>query len=205
MAMKHDDRETVERKVSSLSDDTLAPLSRTAGSAGRRGKNKRERALPGKRRFSWRGLAVDLVLLLLIAGVGVGLWYGYGAVKEMYAPAWETRQVEFCVEIRNLDYDRADQLLPALSGHDIWYSSAADGDRLGTVSDVRAVPSVTEDGRETMTLYLTVSTQAEYRKGQGYYVGTTRLLAGESGEFRAEGLAAEGTLVSLQDLSEVTA
>ena len=54
-----------------------------------------------------------------------------------------------------------------------------------------------------MALYLTVTAEAKYREGQGYYVGSTRLLAGENGVFRTEGLITEGVIVSLQDLTEV--
>ncbi|MBQ9780446.1 MAG: hypothetical protein IJW00_11135 [Clostridia bacterium] len=201
------DREPADKKASSLSGDTLTPLSRTSGKAGKRGKKEKskDRIFKGNRRTGIRGVVVDLVILLLLAGVGVGLWFGYTAVKDLYAPVWQSRNVEFCVEIKNIDYDRADQLLPALSGHDLWSSADVSGDRLGIVTDVRAVPVITEDGRETMTLYLTVRTEARYRKGEGYYADSTRLLAGESSIFRAEGLIAEGTVVSLKDLTEVDA
>ncbi len=200
------DKDPSERKASSLGSDQLPTLSRTAGTSGKRGREKqKDRTLHRATRPSPKGLVVDLVLFLLLVAMGVGVWFGYGAVKSLYAPDWTLRQVEFSVEIRNLDYDRADQLLPTLSDNALWYSSSVDGDKLGTVSDVRAVPSITEDGRETMTLYLTVRTEARYRKGEGYYVGTTRLLAGESGSFRAEGLAAEGMIISLKDVTEVTA
>jgi len=204
MAMKHDDRDLTERKVSSLSDDTLTPLSHTS-SGLRKQKGKKEKSLPGRRRFSGRGLVVDLALLLLLVGLGVGIWFGYGAVKEGYAPTWETRDVEFCVEIRDLDYDLANELLASLPNHGLWHTAAADGDYLGSVREVRAVLGVTEEGREIMTLYLTVYTQANYRKGEGYYVGKTRLLAGEMSMFRAEGMIAEGMLVSVKDLSEEAA
>lgn len=198
------DRDPTEKKASSLSDDGLTPLSRTVGTTGKRGKEKqKDRTLKKTKPFSLRGLIVDAVLLVLIVGVGVGVWFGYRAAKEAYAPERQERQVEFSVEIKNIDYDRADQLLPSLAEHDLWYSAHVGGDRLGTVTDVRAVPTVTEDGRETMTLYLTVQTTASYRKGDGYYVGTTRLLAGETGVFRAEGMTAEGMVVSLKDLTEV--
>ena len=199
------EKDPSEKKASSLSGDALTPLSRTAGTALKRGKDKsKDRTLKRKKPFSVRGLVVDLILLVILAGLCVGGVWGYRAVKELYAPTWDTRTVEFCVEIKNIDYDRADQLLPTLSDRGLWYSADVDGDLLGTVNDVRIVPSVTEDGRETMTLYLTVKTTAGYRKGEGYYIGTTRILAGEEGVFRAEGLIAEGKVVSLKDVSEVT-
>ncbi len=197
------DRDPTEKKASSLSDDGLTPLSRTVSVSGKRGKEKqKDQSLKKGKTLSLRGLIVDLVLLLVLVGVVVGGWLGYRAVKSAYAPDWQSRQVSFSVEIKNIDYDRADQLLPSLAGHDLWYSAHVSGDRLGVVKDVRAVPSVTEDGRETMTLYLTVETTVAYRAGVGYYVGTTRILAGETGVFRAQGMTAEGMVVSLTDLTE---
>lgn len=200
------DKDPSEKKASSLLGDALTPMSRTTGAAVKKGKDRpKDRTLKRRESFSLRGLAVDLILLLVLVGLCAGGVFGYRAVKELYAPTWETRTVEFCVEIKNIDYDRADQLLPALSDRGLWYSADVDGDLLGTVHDVRIVSSVTEDGREVMTLYLAVKTQADYRKGEGYYVGSTRLLAGETGVFRAEGLIAEGKVVSLKDVTEVAA
>ena len=206
MAMKHDDRALAERKVSSLPGDTLSPLSRTTGGTGKRKKDKKEKALPSRKgHFPWRSLVVDLLLLVILVSAGLGAWFGYRAAKAAYAPTWEVRDVEFCVEISNIDYDRSENLLPALKGHGLWFTAEVDGQYLGTVSGVDVVPTLTEDGKEVMTLYLTVKTQANYRKGQGYFVGNTRLLAGETEVFRAEGIVAEGTIVSLTDAKEVQA
>lgn len=203
MSINHENRDPYEGKASSLSSDTLPKLARLSGAQGK--KNKESVTAKSKKRgLFWRGFAVDMVLILLIVGVGVGVWMGYRAVKNAYEPAWETRWVEYSVEIRNIDYDRADQLLPALSDHGLWRGNQADGDYLGEVRDVRALPSVTEDGRETMTLYLTVAAETKYLRGEGYFMGDTRLLAGISGIFRAEGLLAEGTIVSLREMAEVT-
>ena len=74
---------------------------------------------------------------------------------------------------------------------------------LGQISQLDSVPYTNEDGEGVLALYLTVTAEAKYREGQGYYVGSTRLLAGENGVFRTEGLITEGAIVSLQDLTEV--
>ncbi len=203
MAMNHEKREPAERKASSLPSDTLPRMARLSGSQGNKSRDKMSGKY-GKRGLFWRGVVVDAILLLLLIGVGVGVWMGYRAIKAAYEPVWEQRRVEYSVEIRNIDYDRADQLLPALADHGLWRGSDADGDYLGMVSDVRAVPSVTEEGRETMTLYLTVSAEAKYLRDKGYYMGDTRLLAGINEMFRAEGLLAEGTIVSMREIAEVT-
>ena len=203
MAMKHDERELSERKASSLSGDTLTSLSRTSKGSGKSGKDKKEKFLPGKRRFSLRGLLVDLALLLVLCGLGVGIWFGYRAVKNIYAPEWETRQISFVVEITDLGLEETNALRNTLSGSPLWYSSAADGDMLGQISQLDSVPYTTEEGEGVLALYLTVTAEAKYREGQGYYVGSTRLLAGENGVFRTEGLITEGAIVSLQDLTEV--
>lgn len=203
MAMKHDERELSERKASSLSGDTLTSLSRTSKGSGKSGKDKKEKFLPGKRRFSLRGLLVDLALLLVLCGLGVGIWFGYRAVKNIYAPEWETRQISFVVEITDLGLEETNALRNTLSGCPLWYTSVADGDMLGKISQLDSVPYTNEEGEGVLALYLTVNAEAKYREGQGYYVGSTRLLAGENGVFRTEGLITEGAIVSLQDLTEV--
>lgn len=203
MAMKHDERELSERKASSLSGDTLTSLSRTAKASGKSGKDKKEKYLPRKRRFSLRGLLVDLALLLVLCGLGVGIWFGYRSVKNIYAPVWETRQISFVVEISDLGLEETNALRNTLPGCSLWYSSSADGDMLGKISQLDSVPYTNEEGEGVLALYLTVTAEAKYREGQGYYVGSTRLLAGESGVFRTEGLITEGVIVSLQDLTEV--
>ena len=46
---------------------------------------------------------------------------------------------------------------------------------------------------------MTVSVTAQYRNGEGYFVEDVRLLAGERAIYRANGLVAEGTMISLTD------
>ena len=203
MAMKHDDHMLPDRKASSLSGDELTPLARTVNGTGKQGRDKREKLLPGKRRFSLRGLLVDLLLLLILCGLGVGAWFGYRAVKDIYAPEWETRQISFVVEISDLGLEETNELQNTLPGKSIWYSSATDGDLLGKISQLNTELHTNEEGESTLALYLTVTAEAQYREGLGYYVGSTRLLAGEKGVFRTEGVAAEGWIVSLQDVTEV--
>ena len=48
MAINHDKNESPERKISSLSDDSLTPLSRTIGGVGKRGREKQELILKVK-------------------------------------------------------------------------------------------------------------------------------------------------------------
>ncbi len=198
MAVNHE-REGLQ-KASSLDGDALgAPLSRHTENR-RKSKDKQEdRVLTGKGRSVWWGILADVMILLVLAGVGIGVWFGYNAIKEIYAPMWEDREVELCVKITDIDYVRADELLPGLSDHPLWYGDASDSVKLGTVTDVRAVPSTTAEGKEVMTLYLTVSVTAEYRNGDGYFVDDVRLLAGESSIYRANGLVSEGMIVSLTD------
>ncbi len=203
MAMKRDDRELSERKASSLSDDTLTPLSRTVSGTGKPSKDKRERLLPGRRRFSLRGLLVDLLLLLILCGLGVGGWFGYRAAKNIYAPTWETRQISFVVEIMDLELEQTNEMLKTLPGRSVWYSAETTGDLLGRVSHLEPVPYTNADGKGRVALYLTVTADAKYREGEGYYVGSTRLLAGENGTFRTEGMVTEGLIVSLTDQTEV--
>lgn len=198
MAVNHE-KEGLQ-KASSLEGDALGtPLSRRTESRKRSKDKQEDRAPGGKGRSVWLGIFADVLILLVLAGVGIGIWFGYHAIRDIYAPVWEDREIELCVKITDIDYVRADELLPGLSEHPLWYGDTADSVELGNVTDVRAVPSTTAEGKEVMTLYLTVSVTAEYRNSDGYFVGDVRLLAGESSIYRANGLVSEGMILSLTD------
>ena len=158
-------------------------------------------------RKRWVSLVVDLILLVVLAGLIVGGVFAYRAIRELYAPTWETREVVFCVEMTGIDpamvkYGQDGR--PTIAGHALWSSDRDDADCLGTVTDVRTVLVSGEDGRNTLNLYLTVEAKAHYREGKGYRMGATMLLAGMKGSFLAEGLMAEGTVISMHEKSDET-
>ena len=192
----NDERDVRLTKASSLENDALSEIS--SKSDKKTGVRHNADGRSNQKRAFRRGVVADLILLLVLVGLGMGAWLGYHAVRDMYAPVWEERSIELCVRITDIDYERADQLLSGLTDHSLWHTDAVDGTEIGRVTDVRAVPS-TVNGREIMTLYLTVEVTAQYRNSQGYFVGDVRLLAGATDLYRANGLVAEGTVVSLND------
>ncbi|MBE6585053.1 MAG: hypothetical protein E7645_00840 [Ruminococcaceae bacterium] len=201
MANKRDGKEIAENKASSLLGDGLSSLTRNAGAYGKRGKGHKETAVVGKKKFPWKSLIVDVILLVILCGVGVGAFWGYHTVKNMYMPTWQEKEIEFCVEIPDVEKGRANQLLSVLEGKKLWHSGQADGDTLGIISDAGYDPG-SEDN--VINLILTVKTTAEYRKGEGYYINSTRILAGETTELRTEGFVGEGVVLYVRDLSEAS-
>jgi len=192
----NDERQGGVRKASSLEGDQISTPSRES-KTGKRGRDGR---LHGSKKSVWKSILLDMIILIVLAGLCVGIWFGYDAIKGIYAPVFEKREVAFVVEIRGIEYERAEELLHGLTNSDLWYSDDANGVSLGKVTDVRPLPTV-EDGKEMMALRLTVSTVAQYRPGHGYYVGTVRLMAGETALFRAEGMVEEGLIISVRDLT----
>ena len=187
------DRATAHRPTSSEPKDT------GAGASGMGNKRPMSRS-----RIT---LLVDLVLLVLLIGLIVGSVFAYRAIRELYAPTWETRDVVYRVEMTGIDpamvkYGQDGRL--TMVGHPLWSSDRTDADFLGTVTDVRTVLVSGEDGNNTLNLYLTVEASASYREGKGYRMGVTMLLAGRSGTFLAEGLIAEGTVISMHEKSDET-
>ena len=89
-----------------------------------------------------------------------------------------------------------------IQGKSIWSSEQTDADMLGTVENVRMATVSTEGGDTMLTLYLDVRANAYYRKGEGYRMGETMLLAGSEGTYRLAGLAAEGTIISVREAAE---
>ena len=198
-------RHSSDPKASSLADS--APVHRPASPEGKESKGGGKGGLrrPGNR--GWVTLVVDLILLAVVIGLVIGGIFAYRAIREMYAPTWETREVVFCVEITGIDpamvkYGQDGR--PTMTGHPLWSSDRTDADCLGTVTDVRTVLVSGEDGANTLTLYLTVEASAHYREGKGYRMGVTTLLAGMEGSFRAEGMVAEGTVISMHEKSDET-
>ena len=191
-------------KASSLPDSATAH--RPASPASRSGKGDGKRSVSRRGSRGWVTLAVDIILLLVIAGLVVGAVFAYRVIRELYAPTWETREVVFEVEMTGIDLDLVkygQDGRPTMTGHPLWSSDRSDADFLGTVTDVRTV-LVSEEGKNSLNLYLTVEATAHYREGKGYHMGVTMLLAGMKNTFMAEGLVAEGTVISMHEKSDET-
>lgn len=192
-------------KASSLPDSATAH--RPASPASKSGKGDGKRSMGRRGSRGWVTLAVDIILLLVIAGLVVGAVFAYRAIRELYAPTWETREVVFEVEMTGIDLDLVkygQDGRPTMTGHPLWSSDRSDADFLGTVTDVRTVLVSEAEGKNSLNLYLTVEATAHYREGKGYRMGVTMLLAGMKNTFMAEGLVAEGTVISMHEKSDET-
>jgi hypothetical protein len=197
------DTEGRDQKLSGLTKRNTAD---TEGK-GREGKKGIPTVLARRGKRLWVSILVDLILLALVAGLAVGGVFGYRALREMYAPEWEVREVIFRVKMENippemvrLDEEQGDL---AIKGQPIWSSESIDADMLGTVQDIRTATVVSEGGEITLNVYLDVKANAYYRKGKGYRMGETMLLAGSTGVYRLEGLAAEGMIISVREAAEI--
>ena len=196
-------RHNADSKASSLADRTVTLRPASAESKETASGSS---AAMGKRPMGRRGitLLVDLILLAVIALLIVGGVFAYREIRELYAPTWETRDVVFRVEMTGSDpamikYGQNGR--PTMVGHALWSSDRTDADCLGTVTEVQTVLVSGEDGNNTLNLCLTVEASAHYREGKGYRMGATMLLAGAKGTFLAEGLIAEGVVISLHEKS----
>ena len=155
----------------------------------------------------WVTLLVDLVLLAVLAGLVVGCIYGYRALRDLYAPVWENREVVFQVKMEGINPDMVkygSDGRPKLVNEALWSSDHTDADMLGVVTDVRTVLESEADGINTLTLYLTVEAKAYYREGKGYRMGETMLLAGSEGVYRLQGMTAQGLIISMHEKKDET-
>ena len=210
MAFFHRNEEPAEdKKLSGFSKPSrTAATGEQAASEGRR-KTGVEGKIPRDQRNKrfWMALLVDLILLAVLFGAVAGCIFGYRALREWYAPEWETRDVIFRVEMTEIDPDLVkygQDGRPTMVGNGIWSSDRTDAALLGTVTDVQTVLVVQEDGTNTLTLYLTVEATAYYREGKGYRMGETMLLAGAEGVFRVKGLTGEGRILSMHEMQDET-
>ena len=200
-------RYDVDPKASSLTDSTTAhrpatPDGKTAKSGGN-GRSFGDRGRSNK----WIALVGDIMLLAIVICLVVSGVFAYLAIRDLYAPVWETREVVFCVKMENIPPDMVkfdqEKVKYAIVDNPIWSSEKTDADQLGTVVDVRTVLVTTGDVN-TVTLYLEVEATAYYREGKGYRMGETMLLAGTEGTYRLEGLTAYGTMISMHEKADET-
>ncbi len=180
---------------------------RSAPGGKRRAKDEGGGVSDLRKKRIWMTVLVDLILLGVLFGVVVGGIFGYRALRDWYAPKWETRDVVFCVEMTGIDPDLVkygQDGRPTMTGNGIWSSDRTDADLLGTVTSVRTVLVAGADGTNTLTVYLTVEAEAYYREGQGYRMGETMLLAGTEGVFRVKGITAPGHIISMHEKQDET-
>lgn len=200
-----------EKKISGLADEGTSYVGTPEGGDGKGGSSRGgAKALPGfRRKRGWVVILLDILLLVALAGLLVGGWFGYKALRDVYAPDWEVREVIYRVELKEIDpnvLEYGEDGRPVYINKALWSSDRTDADHLGTVVDVQ-----TERVLETNTvnLTLTVKANAYYREGKGYRMGATMLLAGYEGLFRLEGasdekvdgLMAEGMILSFHEVA----
>lgn len=188
-------------KTSGIDGGTTRVL-RARRESRREGIGRLDRASSGaKRRGTWM---IDGVILVLIIGAVVGLYFAYSYLRDRYAPAWEERQVVYVLELNGVDsemvaYGSGGE--KALCGKDVYGSMKPSADLLGRVTEAVRVQDAEDPDRAT--LYLTIEATARYRTGRGYWMADTRLLCGETRRFRLAGLEVQGSILSLQTQEEL--
>ncbi len=194
-----------DRKASSLTDSASAkPAPASVSDIEHMSKAMRA---PRRDMARIRAVILDIVLLVVLIGVIVGGYFGYHALRQLYAPVWDIRDIVFCVEMENIALDMVkynDDGKLTLHKQKLWSSDRTDADYLGDVEEVSTVLITHADGTQTLTLYLTVKAKADYLEGYGYRMGATMLLAGTESVFRLRDLSAEATIISLREVNDTT-
>lgn len=156
-----------------------------------------------KRARRARAFAADIVLLVVLAALCVGGFFGYRALKKVYDPVREVRTVEYTVRVTDVDAKTVNTVVHDEQGNSlfensrIYHTDSANGACVGTVKHVR----LNETEQSTYTLYLTVEAEVEYLEGDGYSVQDWHLLAGTTERYRVQGLSFEGFIMSLHEKS----
>lgn len=202
MANRQDERRRIGGdKASGIK--TGGSISIVGGESPSAGKKTARGEMTAERRPGyWRTVVADLVLLLLLAALCVGVIFGYRALKDIYDPEGEPCRMEFLIRVTDVDEQTVNTFLYDEDGNnlfensEIYHTDRVDGDCLGIVKDVKVEPGSDPD-KATFTLYLTVTSDAEYREGEGYFVEDTQLLAGVTDQYRVHGMSFEGLVTSL--------
>lgn len=200
-----------DRKVSGLTEPARtgaqgqpAPDRAQENHGNRGGRGKGKTALPRTGKRLWLSLLVDVVVLLVLVGLIVGGWYGFRAIRDLYAPEWEARSVVFGLEIKDVPTDMLEYYQNEINGTAVRSSDRTDADVIGTVIEVQNVLVRQEDGSETLNIRLILEAEAHYREGEGYRMGETMLLAGMEQDFRLKGQAVHGEIVFMKEKEDWT-
>lgn len=191
-----------EEKASSLDALVSEPSKEAVGKKKRMdGKGR----LPSKAAGTRLAIVADILLLILIAGIIAGAFFGLRALKRSFTPVGEDCRIRYSVAL----YDVDPESFPynpdgsyAICNNPVWLSDKVDGDCIGEVTDLKFKLNISDDGNDTLTVYITVEADAVRYDGTadimaGYYVENTRITAGLEGGFRMNGLYADGTVVSM--------
>ena len=191
-----------EEKASSLDASVSEPSKETGGKKKRMdGKGR----LPAKATGTRLAIVADILLLVLIAGIIAGAFFGLRALKSAFTPVGEECRIRYSVAL----YDVDPESFPykpdgsyAICDNPVWLSDKVDGDCIGEVTDLKFKLNINDQGNDTLTVYITVEADAVLYDGTadimaGYYVENTRIAAGLEGGFRMNGLYANGTVVSM--------
>ncbi len=148
---------------------------------------------------------LDVILILLLLGAIVGGVFAYRFLRSIYAPAWETREVVYVLELSDLDTE----ILPAYWNRNApaYASNESAATPIGYLKDVEYVATLPADGEdetgtERKVLRLTLAATARYREEKGYYVGELPLFAGMSTELRVDGVSTTGLILSVYEAEE---
>lgn len=196
-----------EEKASSLDALVSEPSKEAVGKKKRMdGKGR----LPSKAAGTRLAIVADILLLILIAGIIAGAFFGLRALKRSFTPVGEDCRIRYSVAL----YDVDPESFPynpdgsyAICNNPVWLSDKVDGDCIGEVTDLKFKLNISDDGNDTLTVYITVEADAVRYDGTadimaGYYVENTRITAGLEGGFRMNGLYADGTVVSMTVVGE---
>lgn len=205
-----------ENKVSSLTDSMAFPAETPA--AG--GKDVLQDSQTYNKR-KWLAVLMDVILFVAFVGLVVGGWFGYNALRDVYAPLWESRSMILIVELPCVD----PALIPALGNPDersVYNTEKTGVPALGQVMDMTVTDPIGDDFEDDVngdasadedyegvendqvykTVRLIISAQAKYQKDKGYYVNSSPILAGDVNLYRFKGMAAEGTILALYEKDE---
>ncbi len=191
------------RKASSLTEPAAAPSRRPTDAPAMPAKDNTDALQASTAQpVDHRGvkLAVDIILILVFVGLAVGGFFGYRALKKIYAPQWETREVTVILELTDVD----PAIVPRINSR--IYLDLTDGQTvLGTcVTGQPGIMPPDENGVASTNKYyrLVLKTTARYRAGAGYFVDDYPLLAGIGGTYRFSGGIAKGTILAVYEPGE---
>ncbi len=152
-------------------------------------------------------IVVDMLLVVLFCGAIVGGFFGYRAFRNAYAPKEEMRETVLLVELSCLDVEAVPDYWNADAP--MYVSDEVGAEPIAYLSDVPYIKTLPPDPEHPdaplqKTVHLLLHTTAEYREGEGYFVGDTALYAGMVYDVRVDGVSTSAMILSVMPAEEST-
>jgi len=185
-----------DQKASSIAPDAslTPPVSET---------KKKIRKAPKVKKKKKKGLPIvlDILIVIVLLAAIAGAVFGIYSTGKYFSTRYAQVEITYTLLLDDVDavlaYDDDGECVITSDSY-VYMTENEQGHSLGQVLDVECVADSQQESSETVDIYVTVHTVADYNYTLGYFVGQTKIAVGKSYILRFEGLMNDAVIVELQ-------